>query len=133
MLNGLISQPKTYTVNTARIGIDTLIYIKQAIQVGEKIASVFVEKHNVLHQADGEMQDTPDIIMDAVNNFRDVKLTLIEKLIYELLCENTSFSKSNHEMRYQECFAVSTGIDGLLDAARTLYLQTLEEIFAVNT
>ncbi len=74
----------------------------------------------------------PDILQQAVSVFHDSKLTDIHKLIGELLEEDAFFSKSHQEMRFQECFAVSPEIDGLLDAARKLYLQTVEEIYLVR-
>lgn len=122
MLNGLINDPSTMTVITARQGIDTMIYIKNAICSADALASVLLEHKNV------STDEIPGILSSAITNFRDLKLEMMVKLIKELINDETTFSKSAHEMRYQECFAVRNGVDGLLDVARKTYLHTIDDI-----
>lgn len=136
MLNGLTYRPKSLTINTARVGIDTLLYIKKTIQLCEEMAC------NIVGQTAGSdgvllvgvsLDSLPLLLPQAIDAFRQPALTSIHKLICELLVDDASFSKSNQEMRFQECFSVSPGVDGFLDAARKLYLQSVEDIYAVST
>lgn len=55
----------------------------------------------------------------------------ISHIIGELISESTAFSKSSHEMKHQECFAIRSGRSGELDVARKTYLQSVEDIYSV--
>lgn len=46
-----------------------------------------------------------------------------------MLTESTVFSKNSLEMRHNECFALRSGLDGLLDVARKTFLQSVEDIY----
>jgi len=65
------------------------------------------------------------------HNLRDPSLQAMETSILQMVTESTSYSKSVHEMRHQECFALRAGIHGLLDVSRKTYLQTVEDLYKV--
>jgi len=77
------------------------------------------------------MQQSFRLFKEIMKNFTDPALSHLEEAIAELFSESTTFSKSSYEMRYQECFAVKSGINGLLDIARQTYLSTAEDIHRV--
>lgn len=65
-------------------------------------------------------------------------------MIEDSITESTTYSKvklaifklfdakqSAQEMRHQECFALRSGMNGLLDVARTTFLQCVEDIHKV--
>ena len=72
----------------------------------------------------------PDLI-DALTStlFPPCASAIMEK-ITSIITESTSFSKSSLGAAHQECFAVTVGVDGMLDVARKTYLQTVEEVYA---
>jgi len=74
-----------------------------------------------------------DLLLDAViSSLHSREIGEIAKAIDDVISDSTTFSKSSHEMRHQECFALKGGISGALDIARKTYLQTVEDIYLVN-
>lgn len=130
MLSGLTHKPKTLTTNTLRQGIDTLIYVKQAIKVLDEVVQVTIDGKENVDINTGNVRHLPVVLQGATANFRDIRLGKISQAIGNVLSEGSTYSKSAHEMRYHECFAVKTGVDGYLDVSRKTYLETVEEIFA---
>jgi DNA mismatch repair protein MSH4 len=128
MLSGLTHQPKTVTQKTAHNGIDTLIYMKQALHTAPLLAAALQKLSGT--EADAAAQP----LVGAINeNLSDPTLKSMEDAINAVLTESTTFSKSMHEMRHQECFALRTGLHGLLDVARKTFLQTVEDLYKVST
>ena len=68
------------------------------------------------------------LIVVLIRNLRAPCFPSILELIDDTFTESTEFSKSSLEMRHQECFAVKTGRNGLLDVARKTFLQSVEDI-----
>lgn len=143
LLSGLTNVPKTLTPNTVRAGIDTLIGIKHTLKLAKSLANLLgtvAHAEIVPAESDGFTRNQIDEIIqhsfllfkEMMRNFTDSALDNMERDIGELLAESTTFSKSAHEMRYQECFAVKSGVHGLLDIARQSYLSTVEEIHRVS-
>jgi DNA mismatch repair protein MSH4 len=129
MLSGLTSNPKKITQKTARVGIDTLIYLKQTLRTAPLLA-------NALEEFDSApITNVPDklsLMSTIMSNLREPALSEIENKILSHITESTTYSKSAHEMRHQECFAFKTGIHGLLDVSRKTFLQTVEELYFVS-
>lgn len=125
LLSGLTLTPKTLTTNTVKLGIDTLIYLKHSIQLSASLL------HSIKEIKSSEIESMT-LFEQIYSNFNEITLNEIENWISELLIESTQYSKSVSEMRYQECFAIKIGADGLLDVARKTYLQTVEDINKVN-
>jgi len=81
---------------------------------------------------DDDMRDPnqPDLIDAISTNLLPPCTESVLNKITSVLTQSTSFSKNSLAAQHQECFAVSVGVDGLLDVARKTYLQTVEEIYA---
>lgn len=126
MLSGLTMVPKKVTKKNTRVGIDTLIFLKQALHLAPSLASVLLG-----------MKDRVDnvaalsLIETLAQNFGNPVLHRLLEKIGCIMTESTSYSKSAHEMRNQECFALKTGINGLLDVSRKTFLQAVEDLYRV--
>ena len=159
MLTGLTHAPKQVTQKTARTGIDTLIYLKQALRTAPALADALSELSLPRHRlalgqrhgqtqahhrdrnhpagpedAHGEPAAEPEmhpLVGAIVHNLRDPALQRMEGSILQVITESTAYSKSVHEMRHQECFALRAGIHGLLDVSRKTFLQTVEDLYKV--
>jgi DNA mismatch repair protein MSH4 len=141
LLSGLTNIPKSLTANTVRTGIETLIAIKHTIKLAKSLATLLgTVTHNDIPSTDREsekgsleglMQSSFLIFKEMMVNFTDPTLDKIDNSICEMFSENTAYSKSSKEMIYQECFAIKSGVHGLLDVARQSYLSTVEEIHKV--
>ena len=121
MVSGLVLNPKSITIKTARIGIDTLIDLKHCFRIAPILARVLES----LSQEEGHKNQLIDSI--AVN-LRDDCFELISQNIDALLTESTEYSKKIHEMRHQECFAIRPMVNSFLDVARKTFLQSVEDI-----
>lgn len=138
MLAGLTYCPKHITQKTARAGIDTLIYLKQALKTAPALAQAL----SMLEAGKGAANSrgsaaTPaqahPLVGAIVTNLSDPALRKLEASILALVTESTYYSKSVHEMRYQECFALHKDVHGLLDVARKTFQQVVEDIHTVRT
>ena len=138
MISGLVNVPKKITQRTAKIGIDTLIYIKQAIKQSSILAEILSEMQSSVQASDhlsnfGDDEPNPEELLIAIlKNLRDKNLSLMEKSVTKIISESTSFSRSPEEMKHQECFAIKAGLHGMLDVSRKTFLQTIEDIYAVS-
>jgi DNA mismatch repair protein MSH4 len=127
MLSGLTHEPKNITAKTARTGIDTLIFLKQTLRLAPMLAEAL---HHLAAGGRGSAP-APALVTAVTENLQHPALVTMEQAINALITESTSFSKSVHEMRHQECFALRTGVHGLLDVSRKTFLQTVEDLYQV--
>ena len=124
MLSGLTTVPKTLTAKTAKISIDTLIFLKQTLKVIPSLASAL---HNLIEEIPRDV-DVSTLMQALFANLTSPAVNELQDLVDSAITESTNYSKSAHEMRHQECFALRAGLDGLLDVARKTFLQTVEDI-----
>ena len=140
MLTGLTYDPKTITRNTVRTAIDTLIFMKHSVKLATQLSIIC---KNLLDADDiywkeyensdrGKANRNSTYVQEFITNFSNSNLFDIEQQISNLFSESTTFSKSSQEMRFQECFAIKSGVHGLLDVSRKTYLITVEEIHEVT-
>ena len=122
MLSGLSSTPKALTANTARVGIDALIALKHLLRL---LPDLLRAMEPIRSAAVGHAES---LLQTLIDNFSAASFAQMEQDIDEALTESTSFSRNAEEMRHQECFAVRAGAHGLLDVARTSYLQCVEDM-----
>lgn len=142
MLAGLSAVPKNITPKTAKVGIDTLIFLKQTLKVAPILAASLagLRDRRPADTASGQSQRPStgplsvgnNPLLDALcSNLMDPQLGGLLNLLLASITESTEYSRSAHEMRHQECFALRNGIHGLLDVARKTFLQTVEDIYRV--
>jgi DNA mismatch repair protein MSH4 len=62
------------------------------------------------------------------SNLASHALTALRTRVDEVITEDTTWSRSALAQRQQECFAVRPGIDGNLDAVRSVYTRTSIDI-----
>ena len=155
MLGGLtVAKPKQVTVKTARQGIDTLIFLRQALKTShstaealEGLLSLSADDHDRAatagassgshsHHNNGATvtgsNAVDQLVRALIRNLRAVPgqpLDQLRQAIDDAFTESTSFSKSSLEMRHQECFAIRAGRHGLLDVSRKTFLQCVEDIY----
>jgi DNA mismatch repair protein MSH4 len=126
MLGGLSSVPRQLSVVSARTGIDTLLFLREALKLSKALSTVL----NTFCDDTANMQ-SPLLHNISLSVWCD-DLIAIEDAINTMLSDTNPFSKSQQELRHLECFAIKSGVDGLLDVARKTYLQTVEEIYQVH-
>lgn len=122
MLSGLVTVPRTITYATIKIGIDTLIYLKTIIQNAAQLSRVI---YSCIDNTCSQSQ----LLMLLASNFIDPQFDNLLISIDHTITESTSYTKNAHEMRHQECFAIHSGVNGLLDVARTTFQQSVEDMY----
>ena len=127
MLSGLTIILKTSTQRTARKGIDTIIYLRQTLLATQKLLQHLQKIHSTRSNPDEQYA----LIEVLISIYNHTELHDIQTIVDETITESTTYAKSAHEMRHQECFAIKAGRDGELDLARKTYLQTVEDIYKV--
>ena len=142
LLSGLVAVPRQVTPKIARSGIDTLIYLKQALKLAPELAEALAGLQRLARQGQqgqgqGQQQGqqvsgSHPLVEAMIRNFTDPLLEEVDAAVQALVTESTSYSKSAHEMRHQECFALRSGRHGLLDVARRTFLQTVEDLYQVG-
>ena len=125
MLGGIISIPKVINAKNSKTTIDTCIMLKQTLLIIKDISeSIQHIKERISENA------LVTVIVDNIN--QSTMLHEITDAIENYITESTQYSKSSQVMRHQECFAIKTGISGMLDIARKTYLQSVEDIYEVS-
>ena len=144
MLNGMSHVPRSMTHKTARVGIDTLIMLKQAIRLAEDLAQAVASSsalrpqqnrpshHHHHHQQQQQPQaaSAAPLMAAILNTLKDAGFARLDELIKRTLVESTAFSKNSLEMKHQECFAILAGVSGLLDVSRKTFLESVEDIYS---
>ena len=134
MLGGLtVAKPKQVTVKNARQGIDTLIFLRQALKTSHSTAEVLDGLLPVDDHAAGATTAVDQLVRALIRNLRAVPGQPLDQLgqaIDDTFTESTSFSKNSLEMRHQESFAIRAGRHGLLDVSRKTFLQCVEDIYS---
>lgn len=135
MLIGLTSIPTKITKTSARTSIDTLIFLKEVLLISPSLANTMkrlIPNEFISNTPQrGNINSSNSLVLTLINNFQHSSFINIKNIIDETLTESTKYSKSPHEMRHEECFALKPGINGLLDVARKTYLQSVEDIYSL--
>lgn len=100
MLGGLTRTPKVHTVLTARVGIDTLIFLKHTLKLLPELSAAVDELGR------GAVGGAGPLLHTLSDNLSAASFQAILVAMEEVLTDSTAFSKNADEMRNQECFAV---------------------------
>jgi hypothetical protein len=134
-------EKRAKTTKQARVSIDTLIYLRQCLKTAplladtleQLLAAVTDQRPRAIGGSiDGSRVPSSPLLVAMVRCLRAESLEPMRRELNETFTESTSYSKSAHEMRHQECFAVKAGTHGLLDVARKTFLQCVEDIYQVR-
>ncbi|KAJ4411101.1 MutS protein msh4 [Didymella pomorum] len=116
ILTALIVKPAKPTLQTTEQAINQVIMLKQFVS---SVYPVF----EALTGARSSM----------LNNIRELcapeNISPIQDLIDEVINEDTTYAKQPLELRNQRTYAVKSGVNGLLDIARTTYKEATEDAY----
>ncbi|KAJ4352708.1 MutS protein msh4 [Ascochyta clinopodiicola] len=116
ILTALIVKPVKPTLQTTEQAINQVIMLKQ-----------FVTSVNPIFEALTGARSS------MLNNIRELcapeNILPIQELIDEVINEDTTYAKQPLELRNQRTYAVKSGVNGLLDVARTTYKEATEDAY----
>ncbi|KAF3044696.1 MutS protein msh4 [Didymella heteroderae] len=116
ILTALIVKPAKPSLQTTEQAINKVIMLKQ-----------FVLSVNPVFEALTGARSS------MLNNIRELcapeNISPIQDLIDEVINEDTTYAKQPLELRNQRTYAVKSGINGLLDVARTTYKEATEDAY----
>ncbi|EUC41537.1 hypothetical protein COCMIDRAFT_40313 [Bipolaris oryzae ATCC 44560] len=120
ILTALIVTPKKLTLHTTEQAINQIIMLKQ-----------FVNSVNPIYEA---LTGTASVML---NNIRELcapeNVAVVQELIDIVINEDTTYARQPLELRNQRTYAVKSGVNGLLDVARTTYKEATEDAFQHST
>ncbi|KAJ4339112.1 MutS protein msh4 [Didymella glomerata] len=116
ILTALIVKPAKPTLQTTVQAVNHVIMLKQ-----------FVSSVNPVFEALTGARSS------MLNNIRELctpeNISPIQDLIDEVINEDTTYAKQPVELRNQRTYAVKSGVNGLLDVARTTYKEATEDAY----
>ncbi|KAH9867382.1 hypothetical protein IAQ61_007974, partial [Plenodomus lingam] len=116
ILTALIVTPARPTLHTTEQAINQIIMLKQ-----------FVGTVNPIYEA---LTGTTSTML---NNIRELcapeNVAPIQELINRVINTDTTYAKQPLELRNQRVYAVRSGVNGLLDVARTTYKEATEDAY----
>jgi DNA mismatch repair protein MSH4 len=120
ILTALIVTPSKMTLQTTEQAINQVIMLKQ-----------FVNSVNPVYEA---LTGTGSVML---NNIRELcapeNVAPVQELINRVINEDTTYARQPLELRNQRTYAVKSGVNGLLDVARTTYKEATEDAFQHST
>ncbi|RAR01227.1 DNA mismatch repair protein MutS [Stemphylium lycopersici] len=120
ILTALIVTPSKVTLQTSEQAINQVIMLKH-----------FVNSVNPVFEA---LTGTGSIML---HNIRELcapeNVAPVQELIGRLINEDTTYARQPLELRNQRTYAVKSGVNGLLDVARTTYKEATEDAYQHST
>ena len=116
ILTALIVTPSKVTLQTTEQAINQIIMLKQFVN---SVSPVF----EALTGAASAMLDNIRELCAPEN------MAPVQELIDRVINEDTTYARQPLELRNQRTYAVKSGVNGLLDVARTTYKEATEDAF----
>eukprot|EP00048_Salpingoeca_helianthica_P008174 m.119619 g.119619 ORF g.119619 m.119619 type:complete len:869 (+) comp14532_c0_seq3:2474-5080(+) len=110
-----IQIPKSESVRLMEHKIIQVIYLKHTLELVQPLSEI-------LDNATSPLLTTYRSCLD------DPRLESMRRKIDDVVHPDSHFSRKTLDMRTQKCFAVKSGLNGMLDVARRTYTETVEDI-----
>ncbi|CAN9365156.1 unnamed protein product [Alternaria alternata] len=116
ILTALIITPSKPTLQTTEQSINHIIMLKQFINSVRPVFEALTGTKSVM-----------------LNNIREIcapeNVAPVQELIDHVINEDTTYARQPLELRNQRTYAVKSGVNGLLDVARTTYKEATEDAY----
>jgi DNA mismatch repair protein MSH4 len=120
ILTALIIIPSKITLHTTEQSINHIIMLKQFVNSVRPVFEALTGTGSVM-----------------LNNIREIcapeNVAPIQELIDHVINEDTTYARQPLELRNQRTYAVKSGVNGLLDVARTTYKEATEDAYQHST
>jgi DNA mismatch repair protein MSH4 len=124
-LSYLVTVPKAMTAKVASQSIETLMMLRASIKLSFQLGSL-IDQLCAMSQG-----QNCELLIAIAKSLQDSELSASLQLIDESLSESAEFSKSGHEKRQSECFALKAGLHPKLDISRITFLDSVENIYSL--
>ncbi len=143
LLGGLVAVPRAVNTETAGQGVATVLGLRHALKLVEPLSIILegglssseaaMQMRNERAQDENSVKASLlpgcSLITAILDNIRAPQLKIIERdVIGPIITDSSKYSKGSSSLKNQECFAVKSGIDGMLDLARHTYSQCVQDI-----
>ncbi|KAG0643376.1 muts domain V-domain-containing protein [Tuber brumale] len=115
LLTALITMPVKPSLKHSEQAINNVIILKQSLS---SIAPVY----------DSLSPARSWLLVSIRNLCESDQIEPVRNLISSIINEDVAFSKSPLDLRNQRCYAVKSGVNGLLDVARQVYKEVTEDV-----
>lgn len=120
LLSLCVQIPKHDSVKVAESRITKIIQLKHTLELVQPLQMAIKSSVNPLLSAFSA-------------TLEDVRFVEMAKKIQSVLHDDTHYEKNTLNMRTQRCFAIRSGMNGLLDVARRTYTEIIDDIAALAT
>ncbi|PUU80668.1 DNA mismatch repair protein MutS [Tuber borchii] len=115
LLTALITMPVKPSLKHSEQAINNIIILKQSLS---SIAPVY-----------DSLGSARSWLLVSIRNICEPdQIEPVQSLISSIINEDVAFSKSPLDLRNQRCYAVKSGVNGLLDVARQVYKEVTEDV-----
>ncbi|XP_013777928.1 mutS protein homolog 4-like, partial [Limulus polyphemus] len=115
LLSLCIQIPKQENTRTAEQKITNIIYLKHTLELVEPLRAALDHSNNPLFRTYYE-------------SLKDDRFEELLEIIHQVVHDDTRYQKGALNMRSQKCFAIKPNINGLLDVARRMYTESMDDI-----
>ncbi|KAG1103377.1 hypothetical protein G6F42_017230 [Rhizopus arrhizus] len=121
-------QNSIFAVQYSEQKINHVVHLKQVIKSIKAIAKSLPQ-----HSVNSSRQQPCELLRTIYNILSNQVFDELEKAINNVINQDIGIEKSSLGIRNQKCYAVKSGVNGLLDVARQTYKETTEDIYDLIT
>lgn len=121
LLINLVQLPTHSTTSFLRLAEKKIDYVIQM----KHVISLIEQFRQTLNDCE------PLLFLDYIELLSDVNFKSIQNLIDEVINSGTKFVRGHTNMKLEKCFAIKDRFNPLLDLARSIYSETIDDILAL--
>ncbi|KAF1802621.1 muts domain V-domain-containing protein [Mucor lusitanicus] len=126
-------QNSVFAVQYSEQKINHVVHLKQVIKSIKAIAQSLPEHVKNPLSRYRQVQPSCKLLHTIYNILSNQVFDELEVAINNIINEDIGIEKSSLGIRNQKCYAVKSGVNGLLDVARQTYKETTEDIYELIT
>jgi DNA mismatch repair protein MSH4 len=120
LLSLCVQIPRCDSIKSAESKITKIIHLKHTLELVQPLLEAI---------RDAESQ----LLMAYTMTLEDPRFKELYMKICSAVHDDTHYDKGSLNMRTQRCFAIRSGMNGLLDVARRTYTEIIDDIAALAT
>ncbi|XP_054166612.1 mutS protein homolog 4-like [Oppia nitens] len=115
VITQLVQTPKIKSTKSAEIKIECIIIIKHVVSLIESLIQILNTSEN-------------DVFNEFTDLLSDPRFEILMTQINKVILESCKYTKNAHSMRLEKCHAIKKGVNRLLDIARQVYSELVDDI-----
>lgn len=118
-------------VRAAEKKIEHVIQIKHILALVEQLKPVLAKCDSISSDSGSISSNTPPLFAQYSEWLADEQFAAIQSMIDQVINSNAKFVKGGNYMRLEKCFAIKNRFNVLLDLARGVYSNSVDDVVAL--